>query len=87
MNKYLREKIIEKEDIGGLILLANPTTKLKEIRLKYNIKQLDLTKELNFKAPSIISDYEAGRRKSPGILFVKNWIEALVNLIIQKGEE
>lgn len=44
-----------------------------------NLKQILLAKELGITA-SVLSDYESGRRSSPGIKFVRKYVEGLVKL-------
>ncbi|MEE9586057.1 MAG: hypothetical protein V3W09_04070, partial [Nitrososphaerales archaeon] len=37
-------------------------------------------------SPSVLSDYESGRRPSPGIAFVRRYIEALIKLDSERGK-
>ena len=53
-------------------------------REKLAIKQVTLANALGMSA-SVLSDYESGRRPSPGVQFVKKYIEALVRLDEGKG--
>ena len=53
-------------------------------REKLGIKQKALADSLKISA-SVLSDYESGRRPSPGVKFVKKYIEALVKLDESKG--
>ena len=53
-------------------------------REKLGIKQVALAKSLGISA-SVLSDYESGRRPSPGVQFVKRYVEALVRLDEGKG--
>jgi putative transcriptional regulator len=57
----------------------NPTQGLKMIRKKLGIKQADLAKKMDV-SPSVISDYEKGRRPSPGVAFIKKYILMLYDL-------
>ena len=52
---------------------------MKSWRSKLGIKQVMLAKALSM-SPSVLSDYESGRRSSPGVQFVKKYVEALVQL-------
>ena len=52
---------------------------MKAWRAKLGIKQVTLAKALAI-SPSVLSDYESGRRPSPGVQFVKKYVEALVKL-------
>jgi len=50
-----------------------PTQKLKMVRKKFWIRQADRAKKMNVSS-SVISDYEKGRRPSPGVAFIKKYI-------------
>lgn len=70
--------------IGGNVLLsANPGLMLRSWRERLGIKQSALAKGMSV-SPSVLSDYESGRRTSPGIVFVKRYIESLVKLDQEK---
>ena len=43
------------------------------------VKQADLAREMGL-SPSVLSDYESGRRASPGVGFIKRYVYALVSL-------
>ncbi len=53
-------------------------------REKLAIKQVTLANALGMSA-SVLSDYESGRRPSPGVQFVKKYVDALVRLDEGKG--
>ncbi|MCS4537484.1 MAG: helix-turn-helix domain-containing protein [Thaumarchaeota archaeon] len=72
--------------IGGNVLLsANPGLMLRSWRERLGIKQSSLAKNMSV-SPSVLSDYESGRRASPGIVFVRRYIESLVKLDQEKGK-
>lgn len=64
---------------GNVVANPNPGKALKSWRERLGIKQIDLAKELSI-SPSVLSDYESGRRSSPGVIFVRKYIEALLKL-------
>lgn len=73
------------EKIAGEITLSpKPGQTIRKWRSVFNISQTDLAKQLNL-SPSVISDYESGRRKSPGIQTIKKIIEALVAIDEKRG--
>lgn len=73
------------EKIAGEITLSqNPGDTLKKWRRNFHITQTDLSNHLNI-SPSVISDYESGRRKSPGIMIVSRIIDALLRLDEERG--
>jgi|YelNatPaOPRAMG01_1025707.scaffolds.fasta_scaffold05792_5 putative transcriptional regulator len=75
---------ILKRIIGDIVLSDNVGLSMKMWREKLNIKQVDLAKKLNI-SPAVLSDYESGRRSSPGTSFVKKYVKALVELDQQKN--
>ena len=73
------------EKIAGEITLSpKPGLTMRKWRNIFDISQTDLAKELAL-SPSVISDYESGRRKSPGIQTVKRVIEALISIDQRRG--
>src|SRR5579863_1743859 len=52
---------------------------MKAWREKLGIKQVVLARSLGI-SPSVLSDYESGRRPSPGVQFVRKYVESLVRL-------
>ena len=59
---------------GNVIISDNPGQMLKIWRQRLKIKQIILAKQMNI-SPSVISDYESGRRSSPGVIFMKKYIK------------
>lgn len=64
---------------GSIVLSDNPPQQLKFWRKKFGIKQADLAKKMTI-TPSVLSDYEKGRRPSPGANFIKRYLQALYEL-------
>jgi putative transcriptional regulator len=69
---------------GEITLSEKPGEALKKWRLNFEIAQTDLSSYLSV-SPSVISDYESGRRKSPGTLIVSKIVEALLEVDAQRG--
>lgn len=69
---------------GSVVLSDNPPQQLKFWRKKFGIKQADLAKKMAI-TPSVLSDYEKGRRPSPGANFIKRYLQALYELASQNG--
>ena len=55
---------------GNVVISNNPGEMLKVWRKRLKIKQITLAKKIGI-SPSVLSDYESGRRYSPGIIFIK----------------
>ncbi|MFH1054492.1 MAG: helix-turn-helix domain-containing protein [Candidatus Altiarchaeota archaeon] len=81
----LTEKENAAKNIAGEITLANNAAEsMRKWREVFGIKQTELSKRLKV-SPSVISDYESGRRQSPGTHFVKRFVETLINIDEEKG--
>ncbi len=73
------------EKIAGEITLShNPGETLRKWRRNFGITQTDLSTYLGI-SPSVISDYESGRRRSPGIMIVSKIIDALLKIDESRG--
>ncbi len=69
---------------GSIVAAPDAGRAMRAWREKLSIKQVTLAGALGISA-SVLSDYESGRRPSPGVQFVKKYIEALVRLDEGKG--
>ena len=79
----------EKEKIarwiaGDIILSDEPGGAFKRWRERFGISQTLLAKVMRI-SPSVISDYEAGRRKSPGAATIKRVVDAFLKVDEQQG--
>ena len=68
---------------GEIALSPSPGDTLRKWR-RLGIRQTDLSNHLGI-SPSVISDYESGRRKSPGIIIVSKIIDALLRVDESRG--
>jgi len=64
---------------GDVVISGNPGDSMRKWRERIAIKQATLAREMGL-SPSVLSDYESGRRASPGVGFIKRYVEALVRL-------
>lgn len=71
---------------GEISLSADPGAAMKKWREVFGITQTDLSKYLKI-TPSTISDYESNRRKSPGIGVIRRFVDAIVQIDLEKGGE
>jgi putative transcriptional regulator len=74
MKEQLREKMA-----GEIALSEEPGKTIRKWREQFKVSQQDLARRLDV-SPSVISDYEAGRRKSPGIVTVRKIVDALISI-------
>jgi putative transcriptional regulator len=81
----VRVKSALSEKIAGEITLSpKPGQTIRKWRGVFNINQTELASHLNF-SPSVISDYESGRRKSPGIQTIKKIVQAFIEIDEKRG--
>jgi len=69
---------------GDVIMARRPGEAMKKWRELFHVTQAELAREMGV-SPSVISDYESGRRKSPGTRFVRKWVSALLAIDEARG--
>lgn len=69
---------------GEITLSPKPGQTIRKWRSVFNISQTELANHLKL-SPSVVSDYESGRRKSPGIQTIKKIIGAFVEIDEGRG--
>jgi len=83
----LTSKTVLARNIAGEIALATKSSEpMKKWREIFGVSQKDLAKHLRI-SPSVVSDYESARRKSPGTSFVKKFVEALIDIDEGRGSQ
>lgn len=70
---------LAKRMAGEITLSDDPGKTMKKWREVFGITQTQLAEHLDISS-SVISDYEGGRRKSPGSSTIKKIVEGLINL-------
>jgi putative transcriptional regulator len=70
---------------GSVVLSDSPPQQLKYLRKRFGVKQADLARKMDI-TPSVLSDYEKGRRPSPGVNFIKRYLVALYELGKSNGK-
>lgn len=79
----LRE-ILARRIAGEIILSSKPGATMRKWRELFAISQMNLSEAMKLSA-SVISDYESGRRESPGAKFIRRFVLALLQIDEQKG--
>ncbi len=69
---------------GDIVLSDNPGNAIKKWRNIFNVSQKELAEKIGI-TPSVISDYESDRRKSPGTGFIKKVVNGLIEIDKQRG--
>ncbi len=83
MKQVLRQQLAEKM-AGEITLSDSPGKALKKWRTSFQIAPSVLADHLGV-SPSVISDYESGRRKSPGTGVVGKIVDSLLNVDEENG--
>ncbi|MFB6219506.1 MAG: helix-turn-helix domain-containing protein [Halobacteriaceae archaeon] len=78
-----REALAEKI-AGEVVLSGDPGATLRKWRTDFDVSQTDLADHLDVSS-SVISDYESGRRASPGIGVVARVVTALLRIDERRG--
>lgn len=76
---------LEEKIAGEITMSEEPGAVIRKWRLMFDISQVDLAKEMDI-APSVISDYEKGRRK-PGVQFLRDIVNSMIEIDEGRGGE
>jgi len=79
----MKDKVMEKI-AGEITLSGHPGLTIRKWREYFGVSQVALAQHLGV-SPSIICDYESGRRKSPGVNTVKRIVVALIEIDEEMG--
>ncbi|MEF8888279.1 MAG: helix-turn-helix domain-containing protein [Haloarculaceae archaeon] len=83
MTRGPRAQLAEK--IAGEVTLSEePGATLRKWRTDFEVAQTDLAAELDV-SPSVVSDYESGRRENPGIGVVSRMVDAVLDIDERRG--
>ena len=70
---------------GEIILSSKPGVTMKKWRQLFGVSQMYLSDRMLLSSSTVISDYESGRRKSPGTRFVRRFVKALLTIDQERG--
>ncbi|MFX1265530.1 MAG: helix-turn-helix domain-containing protein, partial [Promethearchaeota archaeon] len=79
----VRERLA-KRIAGEIALSDNPGQTMRMWRDRFRLSQIELADFVGI-SPSVISDYESGRRKSPGTSTIRRFVMALLSLDERNG--
>jgi len=83
MSETAREELARR--IAGEITLSDdPGATLRKWRTDFDVSQTELADQLEVSS-SVVSDYESGRRESPGIGVVRRMVDALLDIDEARG--
>src|SRR3990172_951595 len=75
----LSKELLAKRIAGEIVLSPDAGKVIQKWRNIFKIPQRRLADEMKI-MPSVISDYENGRRKSPGIKMVKKIVDSMISI-------
>jgi len=78
------EQAIKEKIAGEITLSTEPGSTIRKWREIFEVSQTQLAKHLAI-SPSVVSDHESGRRRSPGITTIRKIIDAIVDIDRQNG--
>lgn len=79
----LRE-ILARRIAGEIILSSKPGSTMRKWRELFAVSQTNLSDAMGLSS-SVVSDYESGRRKSPGAKFIRRFVFSLLSIDEKKG--
>ena len=83
IDQSARENLLR--NVAGEITLAeNPGRVMRKWREQFAVAQHELAVHLNI-SPSVISDYESGRRRSPRVETIRKFTESLIAIDEKRG--
>lgn len=80
----LRE-VLARRIAGEIILSSKPGATMRKWRELFAVSQLTLSETMGLSSSAVISDYESGRRKSPGAKFTRRFVLSLLHIDEKKG--
>jgi len=83
MDKEAKEELMNR--IAGEIILSRSAGKaMRKWRILFELTQAEVARLMRI-SPSVLSDYENDRRRSPGTSFIRRFVQALVKADELKG--
>lgn len=84
MSGSTSKELVASKIAGEIILSNEPGVTMRKWRELFDISQIKVAEKMGV-SPSVISDYESGRRKSPGTQFLKRFVESIVTIDEDSG--
>lgn len=84
MNNDVMKEDLAKKISGEIVFSPKPGITIKKWRNIFKISQKEIANEMGV-MPSVLSDYENGRRSSPGIKIIKKIVGAMIKISERRG--
>jgi putative transcriptional regulator len=78
------KEVLARRIAGEIIFSGKPGSTMRKWRELFAVSQINLSENMVVSS-SVISDYESGRRKSPGAKFIKRFVLSLLQIDEEKG--
>lgn len=78
-------EVLARRIAGEIIFSSRPGSTMKKWRELFAVSQVSLSERMLLSSSTVISDYESGRRKSPGAKFIRRFVWALLTIDEAKG--
>ncbi|MCD6502794.1 MAG: helix-turn-helix domain-containing protein [Euryarchaeota archaeon] len=82
----MNEEELAKKIAGEIIMSRDPGKTMRKWREAFNITISEVASKMGI-SPSVISDYESGKTKSPGAQFIRRYVSALIEIDKERGGE
>ncbi len=78
-------EVLARRIAGEIIFSSRPGSTMKKWRELFAVSQVSLSDRMLLSSSTVISDYESGRRKSPGAKFIRRFVWALLKIDEERG--
>jgi putative transcriptional regulator len=78
-------EVLARRIAGEIILSAKPGGTMRKWRELFAVSQITLADKMQLSSSAVISDYESGRRESPGARFIRRFVLSLLQIDEEKG--
>lgn len=78
-------EVLARRIAGEIILSSKPGSTMRKWRELFAVSQTSLSDKMLLSSSAVISDYESGRRESPGTKFVRRFVWALLKIDEERG--
>ncbi len=84
LSPRIRE-VLARRIAGEIILSSKPGSTMRRWRELFAVSQTSLSEKMRLSSSAVISDYESGRRESPGAKFIRRFVLSLLQIDEEKG--
>jgi len=78
-------EVLARRIAGEIIFSSKPGATMRKWRELFAVSQITLAEKMQLSSSAVISDYESGRRESPGARFIRRFVLSLLLIDEEKG--